>query len=65
MKHPPSMKPEAVRQRRHRERVRQRTTEATVWDREERRRHVYDPTEPHADLCEFDARGMDIIEGRT
>ena len=33
----------------------------------ERRRRlcaVYDATPRHADLCDFDAHGMDVIEGR-
>jgi hypothetical protein len=32
--------------------------------RRSRLRAVYEATQPHADLCEFDAQGMDIIEGR-
>lgn len=29
------------------------------------RQEIYGRTEPHADLDDFDARGMDSVEGRT
>jgi hypothetical protein len=58
------MSPDAVRQRRHRKRERDKAG-VLEWSRQERLRHVYDLTEPRVDLCEFDARGMDVIEGRT